>query len=61
MSGHSLGVALGLLRADAPGHIQNDLQSWPRWQVLLPHVLAATAHANPDTTTSPAIQVSAIL
>ena len=53
--GHPLGVALGLLRADAPGQIQRDPQSWPRWQVLLPHVLAAAAHTNPGATTDPAV------
>jgi len=39
-----LGVALGLLRADAPGEIMGAPQDWPRWAVLLPHVLAATGH-----------------
>jgi tetratricopeptide (TPR) repeat protein len=46
-AGHPLGVALGLLRADAPGQIMGAPQSWPAWAVLLPHVLAATAHLNP--------------
>src|SRR5690242_17285626 len=43
---------LGLLRADAPGTIMGAPQDWPRWEVLLPHVLAATSHpgpAGPDT------------
>jgi hypothetical protein len=40
-------VALGLLRADAPGTITGAPQDWPRWAVLLPHVLAATSLANP--------------
>src|SRR5689334_7317936 len=47
-----LGVALGLLRADAPETIMGAPQDWPRWEVLLPHVLAATSHpgpAGPDT------------
>src|SRR5690242_17527105 len=39
-----LGVVLGLLRADAPGQIMRAPQAWPRWAVLLPHVLAATSH-----------------
>jgi tetratricopeptide (TPR) repeat protein len=40
---HPLAVALGLLRADAPGDILRNPPTWPRWAVLLPHVLAATA------------------
>jgi hypothetical protein len=36
-----LGVVLGLVRADAPGTIMGAPQDWPRWAVLLPHVLAA--------------------
>ena len=39
-------VALRLLRADAPVQIQSAPQAWPRWAVLLPHVLAATGHAD---------------
>jgi hypothetical protein len=39
-----LAVALGLLRADAPETIMGAPQDWPRWAVLLPHVLAATGH-----------------
>jgi tetratricopeptide (TPR) repeat protein len=42
--GHPLAVALRLLRGDAPGEISRDPRSWPRWAVLLPHVLAATAY-----------------
>jgi tetratricopeptide (TPR) repeat protein len=42
----SLAVALRLLRADAPARIQGVPQAWPRWAVLLPHVLAATGHAD---------------
>jgi hypothetical protein len=37
-------VALSLLRADAPGDIERDPRSWPRWAALLPHVLAVTAY-----------------
>ena len=39
-------MALGLLRADAPGGIMRAPEDWPRWAVLLPHVLAATSHAS---------------
>jgi tetratricopeptide (TPR) repeat protein len=39
-----LGAVLGLLRADAPGTIMGEPQDWPRWAVLLPHVLAAADH-----------------
>ena len=41
-----LSVALRLLRADAPAQIMDAPQAWPRWAVLLPHVLAATGHAD---------------
>jgi tetratricopeptide (TPR) repeat protein len=43
-AGQPLEVALGLLRADLPGQIMGAPQDWPRWAVLLPHVLAATGH-----------------
>jgi tetratricopeptide (TPR) repeat protein len=43
-AGHPLGVALGLLRADLPGQVMGAPQNWPRWAVLLPHVLAATGY-----------------
>ena len=42
----SLPVALRLLRADAPTKILGTPQDWPRWSVLLPHVLATTVHAD---------------
>ena len=42
--GHPLAVALALLRADAPRQITSTPQDWPRWAVLLPHVLAATGY-----------------
>src|ERR1700677_2643905 len=41
-----LGAVLSLLRADAPRQIMGAPQAWPRWAVLLPHVLAATSHFN---------------
>ena len=44
--GHPLGVALGLL--EAPGS-EAAPQNWPRWAVLLPHVLAATSHLDSAT------------
>jgi tetratricopeptide (TPR) repeat protein len=43
-----LGAVLGLLRADAPRQITGAPQDWPRWAVLLPHVLAATSHFDID-------------
>ena len=43
--GQPLAVALALLHADAPGQIIGTPAAWPRWAVLLPHVLAATGHA----------------
>ena len=41
---HPLAAVLGLLRADAPATIMGAPEDWPRWAVLLPHVLAATSH-----------------
>jgi hypothetical protein len=41
-----LAVALRLLRADAPNQIARTPGVWPRWAVLLPHVLAVTGHAD---------------
>jgi tetratricopeptide (TPR) repeat protein len=43
-SGDRLAVVVGLLRADAPGTVMGTPENWPRWAVLLPHVLAATDH-----------------
>ena len=50
-AGHPLGVALGLLRADAPEQIMSAPENWPRWAVLLPHVLP-----RPVTSTAPVEQ-----
>src|SRR5690349_16770970 len=36
-----LAVVLGLLYADAPATVIAAPEDWPRWAVLLPHVLAA--------------------
>jgi tetratricopeptide (TPR) repeat protein len=44
-------LALGLLRADAPGEVYDQPEDWPRWAVLLPHVLAVTAHIHDEVTT----------
>jgi tetratricopeptide (TPR) repeat protein len=38
-----LEVAVGLLRVDAPAEVMGSPESWPRWAVLLPHILAAAA------------------
>jgi tetratricopeptide (TPR) repeat protein len=38
-----LALALELLKAGAPDEV-SDPQTWPRWAVLLPHLLAATGH-----------------
>ena len=42
-----LAVVLGLLAADAPRRVMGAPEDWPRWAVLLPHVLAATGHFEP--------------
>jgi tetratricopeptide (TPR) repeat protein len=41
-----MAVALQLLRADMPAQITRTPEAWPRWAMLLPHVLAGTSHAN---------------
>jgi tetratricopeptide (TPR) repeat protein len=50
-----LGTAVRLLRADAPGEIMRSPGSWPRWAVLLPHVLAATALLDQSQAPDPAL------
>jgi tetratricopeptide (TPR) repeat protein len=50
---YSLGVALGLLQAATPEQI-SEPQNWPRWALLLPHILATVSHLDtavrqPDT------------
>lgn len=42
----ALSVALRVLRTDAPAEVDPAPQTWPRWAELLPHVLAATHHAD---------------
>jgi hypothetical protein len=37
-----LGTVLSLLAADAPRQIARTPDVWPRWAVLLPHVLATS-------------------
>ena len=55
-----LAVALRLLRADAPAEIMGAPQDWPRWAMLLPHVLAATGHAgHPGRQPGPAVMKDA--
>ena len=39
---HPLGTAAAVLRVAAPGDASAP-EHWPRWAVLLPHVLAAVA------------------
>jgi hypothetical protein len=36
---------MALLHSDAPGVILAAPEDWPRWAVLLPHVLAVTGYA----------------
>src|SRR5438067_462463 len=52
--GGPLAVALRLLRADAPGRIVGAPPDWPRWAVLLPHVLAGTGHLDDAAEPGPA-------
>jgi tetratricopeptide (TPR) repeat protein len=41
---HPLAAALLLLRVHAPAEIIGHPRGWPRWERLLPHVLAAAEH-----------------
>jgi len=43
--GHPLAVALRLLSAYAPPQITGAPEGWPRWRILLPHVLAIAERA----------------
>jgi cellulose biosynthesis protein BcsQ/tetratricopeptide (TPR) repeat protein len=43
---HPLTTALSMLRADVPEQVMSAPQSWPKWAMLLPHVLVATGHLN---------------
>jgi tetratricopeptide (TPR) repeat protein len=56
-AGGPLAVALRMLFADVPERIMGAPEAWPRWAVLLPHVLAAAAHF--DQTSSPNADVTA--
>ena len=52
----------GVLRADAPAQITGAPQDWPRWAVLLPHVLAATGHAgHAGRQPGPAVMTDAVV
>ena len=51
---HPLAIALDLLRADAPEQVAFRPEAWPRWAVLLPHVLAATSHHEEVQPSTPA-------
>ncbi|MEW2611698.1 FxSxx-COOH system tetratricopeptide repeat protein [Streptomyces sp. NPDC047880] len=42
---HPSETALGLLHAALPSSRPDDVQYWPEWQALLPHVRAVGAHA----------------
>jgi tetratricopeptide (TPR) repeat protein len=49
-----LATVLALLQADLQGQILVNPESWPRWQVLLPSVLAAIGHYDDTTGEGPA-------
>jgi hypothetical protein len=38
-----LGTVLRLLTADAPSQVLDTPQTWPRWTLLLPHLLSNAA------------------
>ena len=42
-------MALSLLREDAPAAIMGVPEDWPRWAVLLPHVLTAVGYVDDPT------------
>jgi tetratricopeptide (TPR) repeat protein len=52
-SGKPLDTVLALLRADLPDEIWTTPGSWPRWQALLPSVLAATGHTEDTAVDGP--------
>jgi tetratricopeptide (TPR) repeat protein len=54
-------VALGLLRVHAPAEVMSQPGTWPQWQVVLPHVLAATGFAVPAQISSSALPQDASL
>jgi hypothetical protein len=47
-------VVVALLRADAPGEVMGAPEDWPRWAVLLPHVLAAAGDVSDAELAGPA-------
>ncbi|MER5399415.1 tetratricopeptide repeat protein [Streptomyces sp. NPDC002599] len=49
---HPSETALNLLQASAPSGNPEDVQSWPEWQELLPHVEAVNTHCHTTETTS---------
>lgn len=53
-----LEVVFGLLRADLPDDVWATPESWPRWQRLLPSILAATSY---HTGTAPAATTAWLL
>ena len=50
-----------MLREDAPGGVYGRPEDWPRWAVLLPHVLAATSHTGDGLDEGPALECSWLL
>jgi tetratricopeptide (TPR) repeat protein len=57
-----LEAALHLLEADVPRRIAEVPENWPRWAVLLPHVLAATGfHADSSVVQSSDVAASWLL
>jgi tetratricopeptide (TPR) repeat protein len=52
-----LTTAVDLLHTDAPEQITSAPQDWPRWQTLLPHVLAVTGRLE-FTDTPPDVQAT---
>ena len=57
---HPLGTALAVLRAAAPADTSAP-QHWPRWAVLLPHVLAAVSLVEDTADTDVAADTSWLL
>ena len=45
--GRARAAAVRALRADAPEEVLGEPKAWPRWAVLLPHVLAVADLVNP--------------
>ncbi|MER5399412.1 FxSxx-COOH system tetratricopeptide repeat protein, partial [Streptomyces sp. NPDC002599] len=54
---HPSETALNLLHAATPSGSPEDVQTWPEWQELLPHVEAVNTHCHATDTTSNLVEL----